>query len=66
MIAIQFVKMGDFYEAFGTEARIVAKTCGLVLTKRRSDGEDACGIPAWSSEERFAELRAGGFLVSVK
>lgn len=66
MISVQFVRMGDFYEAFGDDAKIVANTCGLVLTKRRGSDEPACGVPVWNSEAIFAELRAEGFGVKVK
>lgn len=62
---ISFQRFGDFYESFGDEARIVATVCGMALTKRRSDNMPMCGVPAHSSADRFAELRAAGHEVEA-
>lgn len=60
----KLTRMGDFYEAFGDDAKVVADILGLVLTKTR-DGRPACGIPAWRMDEYVLELKANGIEVSL-
>jgi DNA mismatch repair ATPase MutS len=64
-IKIHFVRSGDFFETFGEGALHAAAKLGRTLTKRRSDGAAACGVPAWSAESEFAELRESGFEVTA-
>lgn len=62
---ITFVRFGDFWESFDEQARIVSTVCGLTLTKRRTDGAPACGVPVWNAEPVFAELREAGHEVET-
>lgn len=61
---ITLIKMGDFYEAFGKEARVLTEVLGVTLT-RSSKGEPMAGIPAWSLDTYKAELEAAGHKVEV-
>lgn len=64
-------RMGDFYEAFHDDARIVAKTLGLSLTTRRwlpsSGGGESpmAGFPYHQIDTYVAKLVAGGHRVTL-
>ena len=63
-------RMGDFYELFGDDAKIVSKECELTLTARdkKNKGEDAlpmCGVPHHAIERHIATLLGRGFRVAV-
>jgi DNA mismatch repair protein MutS len=61
-------RMGDFYELFGDDAKIVAKECEITLTARNKDKADAlpmCGVPYHSIERHIATLLGRGFRVAV-
>ena len=63
-------RMGDFYELFDEDARIVSKECELTLTARdkKNKGEDAmpmCGVPHHAVERHIATLLGRGFRVAV-
>ena len=49
--AILFFRLGDFYEMFFDDAKLVSKELGLTLTSR-SKGQDApmCGVPYHAAE----------------
>ena len=63
-------RMGDFYELFGDDAKIVSRECELTLTARdkKNKGEDAlpmCGVPHHAVERHIATLLGRGFHVAV-
>jgi DNA mismatch repair protein MutS len=62
-------RLGDFYEAFFNDARIVSKALDLVLTHRGTDerGNDIpmCGIPWHASDNYFARLVRTGINVAL-
>jgi DNA mismatch repair protein MutS len=62
-VTITFQKIGDFYEAAGEEARVVAKELQITLTKSRS-GEAMAGIPYHRIYRDVEELRAKGHQVT--
>lgn len=53
MITLKHV--GDFYEATGPDAAVLAKALGLVLTQRR-DGTPLCAFPCHAAADCFADL----------
>lgn len=62
-----FFRMGDFYELFFEDAKIVSRVLGLTLTSR-SKGADAvpmAGVPVHAVEQYLARLLRQGFSVSV-
>lgn len=62
-------RLGDFYEAFFNDAKIVSKSLNLVLTHRGTDerGSDIpmCGIPWHAADNYFARLVKSGINVSL-
>ena len=68
--AILFFRLGDFYEMFNEDARLVSEELDLTLTTRdRSKPEDErtpmCGVPYHSSEGYIARLIAKGYKVAI-
>jgi len=67
--ALLMFRLGDFYEAFFEDAKIVSTTLNLVLTHRGTDtdGEDVpmCGIPWHAAENYFGRLVKSGFSVAL-
>ena len=47
--ALLMFRLGDFYEAFFEDAKVISESLGLVLTQRGTDGAGEnipmCGIP---------------------
>jgi DNA mismatch repair protein MutS len=66
--AIVLFRMGDFYETFYNDAKIVAKTLGIVLTKR-SNGAAAdvplAGFPYHSLDNYLHKLVNAGHRVAI-
>ena len=66
--AIVLFRMGDFYETFNNDAKIVAKTLGIVLTKR-SNGAAAdvplAGFPYHSLDNYLHKLVNAGHRVAI-
>jgi len=61
-------RMGDFYELFGEDAKIVARECEITLTARHKDSENPlpmCGVPYHSIERHIALLLSRGYRVAV-
>lgn len=62
-------KMGDFYEAFGDDAKALAgEPCNLTLTSRQDrDGERVpmAGFPVHTLDRYTQKLAAAGFRVAV-
>ena len=46
---VLFFRMGDFYEMFDEDARVVSKAIGLSLTQR-GNGIDMAGVPFHAAE----------------
>ncbi len=67
---ILFFRLGDFYEMFDDDARLVSGELDLTLTTRDrgKDPEDQtpmCGVPFHSSEAYIARLLAKGYKVAI-
>lgn len=56
--AIVLMRAGDFFEAFGEPAKMLAEALGLTLTER--DGMPAAAIPHHVADRRIAQLVAAG------
>ena len=56
--ALLMFRLGDFYEAFFDDAKIISSALGLVLTQRGTDGDGEtipmCGIPWHAADNYFA------------
>lgn len=65
---IVFYQVGDFYETFADDAKIVAKHLDLVMTSRHiNDAERVamCGFPVRNLDKNMERLNAFGFSVVV-
>ena len=67
---ILFFRLGDFYEMFDDDARLVSRELDLALTTRdRGKPEEEqtpmCGVPFHSSEAYIARLIAKGYKVAI-
>ncbi len=68
--AILFFRLGDFYEMFNEDAKLVSEELDLTLTTRdRGKPEDErtpmCGVPYHSSDGYIARLIAKGYKVAI-
>ena len=66
--AILMYRLGDFYEMFFDDAKVVSKEMELTLTGRNcGDGERApmCGVPFHSADNYIGRLVAKGYKVVV-
>lgn len=65
--ALLLFRMGDFYELFGEDARVVARELELTLTSRNKDVESTpmCGVPYHAAERYIAQLLAKGFRCAI-
>ncbi len=66
--AILFFRLGDFFETFDDDARLVAGALDLTLTSRdlgRGDKVPMAGIPAHAAEGYIARLIAQGYRIAV-
>ncbi len=66
--AILFFRLGDFYETFDDDAKIVAEVCEVTLTSRPvSKGQRVplAGVPWHSAETYIAKLIRAGYKVAV-
>ena len=67
--AVLMFRLGDFYEAFFNDAKIVSKALDLVLTHRGADerGSDIpmCGIPWHAADNYFGRLVKHGISVAL-
>jgi len=61
---VLFFRMGDFYEMFDEDARIVSKAIGLTLTQR-GNGLDMAGVPHHAAEGYMRRMVEQGFRVAV-
>ena len=67
---ILFFRLGDFYEMFAEDARLVSQELDLTLTtrdrgKEKEDQTPMCGVPFHSSESYIARLVARGYKVAI-
>jgi hypothetical protein len=60
---VLLMRMGDFYEAFDDDAKVVASTCGLVITSR--NGRPMAGVVAWSVETYARQVADAGHDVAI-
>ncbi len=66
--ALLFFRMGDFYELFGEDAKVVSRELGLTLTSRAKGTPDAlpmAGVPVKSGEAYLMKLVRKGFKVAI-
>ena len=61
--ALLFFRLGDFYEMFGEDAKLVSKELGLTLTHRQN--EPMCGVPHHAVETYIQKLIKKGYKVAV-
>ncbi len=68
---ILFFRLGDFYEMFNEDAKLVSKELDLTLTTRDRNVENPdertpmCGVPYHSYESYVAKLIAKGYKVAI-
>src|SRR5919202_6590703 len=66
--AILFFRLGDFFETFDDDARLVSETLDITLTGRdmgRGDRVPMAGIPAHAAEGYIARLIAHGHRIAI-
>ena len=67
--ALLMFRLGDFYESFFEDAKIISSVLGLVLTARGTDGAGVsipmCGIPWHASDNYFGRLVRAGHKVAL-
>ena len=62
--AIVLMLLGDFYEAFDDDARLVSKLLGLVLTNT-ADGHAVAGFPRFHLNHYQDKLVAAGHRIAL-
>ena len=67
---ILFFRLGDFYEMFNEDAKLVSKELDLPLTTRdrnkpAEERTPMCGVPYHSAEAYLARLIAKGYKVAI-
>ncbi len=65
---IVFFRLGDFYETFDDDAKIVASVCNIVLTGREMGGDQRvplAGVPYHAVETYLAKLINAGHKVAI-
>ena len=67
---ILFFRLGDFYEMFNEDAKLVSKELDLTLTTRDRNKPEAertpmCGVPYHSCDSYIARLIAKGYKVAI-
>ena len=67
--ALLMFRLGDFYESFFEDAKIISGALGLVLTARGTDGDGVsipmCGIPWHAADNYFGRLVRAGHKVAL-
>src|SRR5512147_2452704 len=66
--AILFFQLGDFYETFEDDARVVSSVCGIVLTGRdMGNGQRwaLAGVPVHAVDSYVAKLLRAGHRVAM-
>ena len=64
---ILFFRLGDFYEMFFDDARLVSRELGLTLTSRSGNKEKTpmCGVPYHAAESYITKLINKGYKVAI-
>ena len=64
---ILFFRLGDFYEMFFDDAKLVSRELGLTLTSRSGNKEKTpmCGVPYHAAESYVAKLINKGYKVAI-
>jgi len=65
---IVFFRLGDFYETFDDDARVVSRACDIVLTSRpvgQDERVPLAGVPYHSAEGYIAKLLQAGHKVAI-
>ena len=64
---ILFYRLGDFYEMFFEDAKLVSKELGLTLTSRSKNPDNApmCGVPYHAAETYVNKLVQKGYKVAI-
>ncbi len=64
--SIVFLRIGDFYETFGEDARIASEICGLNLSQLKSAKDvTLAGMPHFAADKYFAKLIEAGYKIAV-
>ncbi len=66
--AVLLFQLGDFYECFEGDARLVARVCGITLTTRefaRGDRVPLAGFPVARAERHIGRLVGAGHHVAI-
>ena len=67
--ALLMFRLGDFYESFFEDARVISSALGLVLTARGTDSDGneipMCGIPWHAADNYFGRLVRAGYKVAL-
>ena len=61
--ALLFFRLGDFYEAFHDDAKVISKELSLTLTQRQTI--PMCGVPFHAAEQYIDKLIARGYKIAV-
>jgi DNA mismatch repair protein MutS len=65
---ILFFRLGDFYETFDEDARVVSSVCDIVLTSRPIGNDERvplAGVPYHAVEGYVAKLISAGYKVAI-
>jgi DNA mismatch repair protein MutS len=65
---IVFFRLGDFYETFDEDARIVSQVCDIVLTSRpvgKNERVPLAGVPYHAADGYIARLIHAGYKVAI-
>lgn len=63
---ILFFRMGDFYEGFGEDAKIMAKVLGITLTSRNKKKDDPmAGVPHHALDAYMYKMVMAGYKVAI-
>jgi DNA mismatch repair protein MutS len=65
---ILFFRLGDFYETFDEDARVVSSVCDIVLTSRPVGNDERvplAGVPYHAVEGYVAKLISAGYKVAI-
>jgi DNA mismatch repair protein MutS len=65
---IVFFRLGDFYETFDDDAKLVASVCNIVLTGRDMGSDERiplAGVPYHAVESYLAKLIQAGHKVAI-
>jgi DNA mismatch repair protein MutS len=60
---VVILRLGDFYEAFGDDAKVVSSTCNVTMTRRKEI--PMAGFPAYSAKLYTDKLVEAGYSVAV-